>query len=264
MPKILLTNEETEQLSNYRFSNKSKPTDSTIELVELLKDEQSLLNYMEELSKVIGSPNLKVTASIFVKRYAFLAVIYLYSMTKWNKSLDISIDRISLQTKEDDEHWLPSFYFKKAEVEAMMGERNEWRDRCLQNLFSNHLSIVLSALSLHTKQSKLIMWENIAIYIFWLYESVFTQVDDDELKNRASEDFHYIMNEAPGCLFGKYHNNPLKRHFHQKSYVEHLQEEVRVRTSCCFSYMLEGSSDKCKICPQTCNIPKRGGVTIGG
>ena len=99
-----------------------------------------------------------------------------------------------------------------------------------------------------TKQSKHILWGNIAISLFWLYETVLPKIEDVEIQNRAKEDFHYLISEASGTLFGNEHTNPLKRYYHKKVYIEDLQEEVRVRTTCCFSYLLKGTTKRCKIC----------------
>lgn len=57
-------------------------------------------------------------------------------------------------------------------------------------------------------------------------------------------------------LFGNYHANPLKRYYYIKRDKEHLQEEVRIRTTCCLSYLLDGASNRCKTCPQTCSVKR--------
>ena len=88
---------------------------------------------------------------------------------------------------------------------------------------------------------------------FWLYESVLPKLDDEELRNRAKEDFHYLVYETPGSLFGNYHANPISRYYDNKMYNEHLQEEVRIRTTCCFNYMLDNSKNFCKTCPRKIN-----------
>ena len=49
----------------------------------------------------------------------------------------------------------------------------------------------------------------------------------------------------------------LKDFIHNKRYVENLQAEVRVRTTCCFSYLLDGAPKRCKTCPQTCSVKRR-------
>jgi ferric iron reductase protein FhuF len=247
----ILNKDEIEQLRPFRLSTAEVRGSKLSILLNEIIDDLALMRYMENVGAHIGSPNLKVTASIFVKRYAFLAVIYLYGMTVWNKKLDTSFNNIRIQTEEADDLWLPKFYFYNMKIEAVKENRNAWREEALKDFFSENVYVLIDQLSKVTKQSKLILWENIAIYVFWLYESVLAKLDDEELRNRAKEDFHYLIYEAPGSLFGNDHINPIKRYYHNKWYKEHLQEEIRVRTTCCFSYLLEGAVNRCKTCPQT-------------
>ena len=104
--------DEIEQLKRFRFSTKGRFSDLSFPLNQV-SDDQALLQYLEKVGAHIGSPNLKVTASVFVKRYAFVAVIYLYGISAWNKKLDASLTNISLQTEKTDDLWLPTFYFHK-------------------------------------------------------------------------------------------------------------------------------------------------------
>lgn len=251
----VLNDDEIVQLKQFRFTTGERVSKFSIPFNDLL-DENILLGYLEKVGNHIGSPNLKVTASIFTKRYAFLAVIYLYGITVWNKKLNISFQNITLQTDEREVIWLPKFYFHNAEIEIMKENRYEWREKALEFFFSENVNVLINQLSKVTKQSKLILWENIAIYLFWLYESVLQKLDDEELRNRAKSDFHYLVYQAPGNLFGSYSENPIKRYYLDKRYIENLQEEVRVRTTCCFSYLLEGATHRCKTCPYLQTINK--------
>jgi ferric iron reductase protein FhuF len=249
----VLNKDEIVQLRQFRLTTEEKSSELSIPLNDLL-DENILLKYLEEVGLQIGSPNLKVTASIFVKRYAFLAVIYLYGISAWNKKINISFNNISFQTEEVNGMWIPQFYFHNTKIEIAEGNRYKWREEALKGLFSENTHVLITKLAKVTKQSKRILWENIAIYLFWLYESVLQKIDNEGLRNRVKEDFHYLVFEAPGSLFGNYHANPIKRYHYNKSYNEHLEEELRVRTTCCFSYLLEGATNRCKTCPQTCNL----------
>ena len=246
----VLTNEEMEQLKQFRFTTEKKASELSISLNELL-EETKLLCYLEKLRSYIGAPNLKVTASIFVKRYAFLAVIYFYTITAWNKKLDISFHNIMLQTEESD-LWLPKFYFQHIQIETAAENREALFEKWLTAFFSDHTNVLITQLSNVTKQSKLVLWENIAVYVFWLYESVLAQLDNDQLRTRAREDFHYIVNEASGMLFGCCDENPIKRYYCDKSCLTNESEEVRVRKTCCFSYLLGNGCKTCKTCPRTC------------
>lgn len=247
-----LDKNEIEQLRQFRFETNIESSDLSIEL-NWLKDETVLIRYLENLGPHIGSPNLRVTSSIFVKRYAFLAVIYLHALTAWNKKLDVSFHNLILHTKKEEEMWLPTFYFQSKVVQEATEDRNEWREEALKELFSKNIHIIINRLSKVTKQSKLILWENISLYIFWLYETVLIKSEDDQLRNQAKHDFYYLVHEAPGSLFGNYPTNPIKRFYVNKRYIDYLQEEVRVRNTCCLSYSLIGEKKYCKSCPLVCN-----------
>jgi ferric iron reductase protein FhuF len=241
--------DEIEQLKQFRFSTKERLSDLSFPLNQV-SDDSALLQYLEKVGAHIGSPNSKVTASIFVKRYAFIAVIYLYGISAWNKKLDPSLTNISLQTVTADDLWLPTFYFHEVKMEEAEGSRDQWRENAVKELFSNNIHVLIEQVSKVTKQSKQILWENIAIYLFWLYETVLPKIEDEEIQTRAEEDFHYLISEAPGFVFGNEPTNPIKRHYNKKVYIEDLQEEVRVRTTCCVSYLLQGTSKCCKTCPK--------------
>lgn len=240
----ILNKDEMVQLQQFRLTTE-KRTERSI-LLNKLVDETNLLRYLEKVGEYIGSPNVKVTASIFVKRYAFLAVIYLYGMTAYNKKLNVCLNNISIQTEEVKDMWLLKFYFDNNKIEIAKQNRYEWREKALKDFFSENVNVLFEKLLEVTKLSEIIVWENISIYLFWLYESVFPKVDNEEIRKRAEEDFYYLVFDAPSHLFGNYQENPITRYFRN----EYLQEAIRVRTTCCFSYLLEGATNRCKTCPK--------------
>ncbi|MEH7344154.1 IucA/IucC family C-terminal-domain containing protein [Bacillus sp. JJ1532] len=246
-----LSESQINELLSFRFTSEKYPSPFSVSM-DLLQDEQSLLDYLEELGKHIGAANEKVTASVFMKRYAFLAVIYLYAMTAWNRQMDISFENISLETNSQDELWLPRFYFNEVRFKMVESDREEWRENGVKILFQSHIYPLVNSLSKATKVSKLILWENIAVYIYWLYESVFGKEDvPEDVVGRSKEDFHYIIFQASGSLFGSYKENPLKRYYNQHIYVEELKAEVRPRNTCCYSY-LTNNKKRCVTCPHSC------------
>lgn len=240
----------------YQFRVTTDRTSSTLSVqIETLLDERSIRQYLGQLGKHIGAANDKVTASIFIKRYAFLAVAYLYTMTLNNGKLNISFENISLETNDQDKLWLPNFYFKDLSIETLKGSREKWREICVHSLFNNHLYPLIDCLSRVTKVSKLILWENIAVYIFWLYETILQKegLPEDAIL-RSKEDFEYILFQAPGSFFGGYNVNPLKRYYNEHIYMEEYGREVRPRNTCCYSYLTR-SKKRCTSCPQVCVSP---------
>lgn len=231
-----------DKLSKLRLTTEKINSPLSIETSNL-QDEQYLGKYLDTLSCFIGASNSKVAASIFVKRYAFLPVIYLYAMTAWNEKLNISYENVSLETDEREKLWLPSFHFQSLETETCHTDRMKWRTDCIESLFKEHVYPIVDILSRTTKVSKLILWENIAVYIYWLYETVLLEEGTPiEIVNHAKEDFQFIMCQASGNLFGDYDTNPLKMYYRQKHGIE-----VR-RSTCCYSH-LTASKKYCVTCP---------------
>ena len=110
----------------------------------------------------------------------------------------------------------------------------------------------MDAISKSAKISKMILWENVAVYIFWLYEKILSQAEDHEVKERAQEDFSFLIETAIGKLFGRYHSNPIAGFHTEPVYQEESDTYIRIRKTCCFSYLLKDKGSYCKTCPRTC------------
>ncbi|WP_210365250.1 IucA/IucC family C-terminal-domain containing protein [Bacillus sp. REN3] len=193
----------------------------------------------------LAAPDVKTAASILMKRFAFLAVIHLYAMTVFDKRLDSKPGNIIVLDMYKEGLWLPEFRFTSWEtVASRAGMRDGWKEDSIRYLFADNLSPLIDGLVKETKIPKLILWENIAIYIYWLYEKVLPGIAEE----RAAADFAYLLHSAPGNLFGDDHQSPLKKYYSETG----MKALERPRRTCCFSYKVKGG-DYCKICPVVCN-----------
>ncbi|WP_445684072.1 (2Fe-2S)-binding protein [Ureibacillus sp. FSL K6-2830] len=69
-----------------------------------------------------------------------------------------------------------------------------------------------------------------------------------ENHQQAIDDFHYIIFEADGSLFGYHHKeNPLRKYYGKKTFIDN-GAELRIRKTCCYNYLLD-SMKQCKTCP---------------
>lgn len=245
-----LTEKQAEALKAFRLAADHECSPLSIEVSDLL-DPRNVGGYLDKVKQQIGAKDEKTAASILVKRYAFLPVIYLYSMTAWDTKLDISFENLFFESIDKNGVWLPGFRFKKLLGEGAGENRDQWREKAVRTLFSDHVFPILDCIAKEAKISKLILWENIAIYVFWLYEKIL--LEDPLLAEKAAEDFHFIIEEASGNLFGGYNANPLKRYHNEKIFVESTGKLIRPRKTCCFSY-LTNSGKRCGSCPQLCKI----------
>lgn len=113
MDKLLTVN----QLEKYRFNPNLEDTFNVADLL----DETYLKDFLKNLSVTIGAPSEKIAASIFIKRYAFLAVMSLYAMTALNKKLNVSLDNIKMESAVQGKDWLPGISLKDADLQDLDG-----------------------------------------------------------------------------------------------------------------------------------------------
>jgi len=253
--KAELSAAEIKELSKFRFAAELSDGVTPIEFNSLL-EESSMNSLLRKLEVEMVSPDLKTTASVWMKRHAFLAVIYLYAMSVLNKQLNAAPDSLLLVEMKKDGLWLPDFYFKsKSALLCPDASRDEWRREAVRHLFEDNIFPMMEALGKAAKISKLILWENVAVYIYWLYEKVVAEHADEIIKARAAEDFDYVIRLAPGSLFGNYHQSPLARYYTDPVYQEDTNSYVRVRKTCCFTYKLNAKGF-CKTCPKICGHKK--------
>lgn len=237
------------QLKKYRLK---ESLDHSFSAVDLL-DESYLKYFIENLAKTLGAPSEKIAASVFIKRYAFLAVISLYAMTVWNKKINVSLDNVKMEPAEPEKDWLPSFSLTDLTFwDWDAKDRTAWRKSVIKDLFANNIYPMITMLEKTIGISRLILWENIAVYLFWLYETELKDIENDNVAN----DFDYLIFEAEGQLFGRYNVNPLQKYFGEKTYMKEWNQQIRIRKTCCFTYQLPAGK-RCKTCP--CTHSARGG-----
>lgn len=237
----------------YRLTTVSSPFPLSIRAIDLTNEAQ-LNHYLLKVREKVEAANLMVAASIFVKRYSFAVLSALYSMSVLNKHLNFSLENVSLETlDEEDALWLPSFKFHDLSIEAASNtDRFTWCNKVLECIFSNHVDVLFTHIMKVCKLPKLIMWENLHVYINWMYEELLNDLSLSSIHDRIEEDLHYILKKAPGYLFGSYHKNPFLRYDQPKTYNEESNQEIRVRKTCCFAYLTGTKGKHCKTCPVEC------------
>ncbi|MED3943958.1 IucA/IucC family C-terminal-domain containing protein [Priestia megaterium] len=230
--------------SLYRLSPSSCMDESTLR-VELLWIQQTM-----------EAANLRAAASMLAKRYSFVAVAALYSFIVFQKKINASTENVLLHTEDAETMWLPKVFISEIEtIEVTEGNRKILLDELLDELFAHQIEPIWSALRKVTKISKLTLWENVAVYIHWLYDLLLANEEIDNVE--VQKVLQYVLEEAEGHQFGSYHHNPLARYSPLPQYVEKQKQEVRVRQTCCLSYQTGAKETYCRTCPVICK-PKKG------
>ncbi|WP_332692693.1 siderophore-iron reductase FhuF [Halalkalibacter lacteus] len=250
MERLPLKLDEQQRLREFRVCFQKGGDDSLTIPIRDLTNKDLLKNYMDRVQQKLNAPSLMVAASMFSKRYSYLIVVpALYSFSALNKRINISIDHVSLDPSGSKDYWLPELYLMDQTVvsPSTIKEREELREQVIREIFANHLNVIWNELSKIGKIPKQILWENTAIYLFWLYESLLEKELPEVTRNKIKDDFHYLLYNAEGSLFGKYQRNPMTKFFHDKIMMD--GSVVRLRRTCCFSYEAE-TKKMCKTCPK--------------
>lgn len=216
---------------------------------EKLLDESFIKNYLQELMESFDTDKDYAVASQFMKRVGFLlAVPTLFSITMWDKKLNVSLSNLYIVPNHVNGTWLPSLYIEDTTVENIEGaERPKKRKELCAELFGN-LSKLMDSVAASGSIAKPILWDNTAIYVYWIYENRLIQ----EAGKQGRSDFDFLLHDLDGSVFIE-KKNPLSRVFKEKEDPTQPDETVRLRRTCCFYYECNPNGLRCKTCPLTVN-----------
>lgn len=189
---MVLSAEEKRQLEAFRFSMKQTGSPLSIRADRLLH-KTVLRGYLETLQLKLGAPNMTVTASLLMKRYSFAAVIALYAMSAWNKRIALPLHSVHLETDDKMEQWLPAFRIDPLVCQGADADREAWRKETVEALYKEHLSPLIARLQATASISPLVLWENVAIYIFWLYDTLRTDQALAPVRGRLDADLRHVI-----------------------------------------------------------------------
>ncbi len=216
-----------------------------------LLDEDKCTAYLDRLTEILRSPSRMTTASLFAKRYAYLTVTpSLYAMTVYNKGLDVSSEHVFLEAPEDHSRPWTDMYLHHIEVtEPVGGKRDEWREAIVRSLFAENITRLWHTISKVAGVPMPILWENTAVRVFSLYEKRMEAGAGREERLRTEDDFAYLVQKAPGALFGEM-QNPFAAFYNDAPAVSSTTPSVRMRKTCCFYYQISTNGEHCAVCPK--------------
>lgn len=231
--------------------------ETSIWLPQLLDHEQCE-RLLYQLTPIIHSPSLKVTAALLSKRYAYLSIAAsLYAMTVYDVGLDMSAQNCFLDYQYTDRLWRSKMPISNCRVSRPTEsiDRSEWRKVVIRNIFANNLSLLWQVFVEVTKIHPRILWENTAVRVYSLYEKKITTTSPI-VQERIQEDYAYLLKKAEPEIFGIDHN-PLKRYDVKKIKLSQDSGLIRLRKSCCFYYKATDPMEYCSNCPLLVVKPKK-------
>ncbi|MCA0170621.1 IucA/IucC family C-terminal-domain containing protein [Bacillus sp. RAR_GA_16] len=126
-------------------------------------------------------------------------------------------------------------------------EREDTRAELANKLINENLAPFVETMVKATKLSAAILWENAAIYLFWVYETLIPNEGNAEQVSRAKEDFHYLLREF-NCTSFTCGANPFMPYYSDK--LEREEGAIRFRRTCCLYDQVSEGGACCKTCPK--------------
>lgn len=233
-----------------RFVAGEAEVEDTISLHSLIHDGTEA--YLLKVQEALGTDEMDVAASLLMKRLGFLAVNCLLSMSAFNKTLKVDPSTIWIDSYVENDVWLPKLRYTKVQAVEVTAynTREEWRVQHFKELFHDLFAPLIQRMSKVAKVSRQTLWENIVLYIYWMYESILPNIELDT--PYQEEDFKSLL-EANPALFGM-KRNPAATFYNPKTFVEQHQAEMRMRTTCCYYYKTNSEGARCSTCPLNCNV----------
>lgn len=244
-----------EQISDLKQHFQFAAASETVQLKEFIScrdllDEVKCAAFLDALSRIIDSPSRMVTASQLAKRYAFIAMVpVLYSMSLYNRRIDLSPEYCSLHWEADGVKWKAGIHVSSQITAAMPNDREQWRNEAVKTIFKHHVTPLWRVLSATANVPMSILWENAAVRIFSLYEKRLTEEGGLKHREQVQEDFQFLLSEQAAPLFDE-KENPLVKFYSPLCASANSSSSVRVRKTCCFYYEVADKKVYCSNCPK--------------
>lgn len=241
--QLVFNKEEKEKLEQLRLTIGSTDGDT----VQQFLNEEHLKALLERLVSEGYFPSVIVAGSQFMKRYGFMTIApILYAFTMWDKPILASTEELRVKIDTEAEPWMMKLAVGEGLREKPL-DRADVRAELADKLINENLAPFVETMVKATKLSAAILWENAAIYLFWIYETLIPSEGNEDQVSRAQEDFHYLLREF-NCTSFTCGANPFMPYYSEK--VEKEEGAIRFRRTCCLYDQVSEGGACCKTCPK--------------
>lgn len=243
-----LNPEEWELLATFGLKKDQNNEPLAIDSNKLL-EAVHCLETLQKIRPALGSPNMRVTASLVIKRVAFLTLApALYALSCFDKGLDMSLGNSVFEYSLENKLWLSKMPLKNTDTLIWREDRHHWRETVLTQVFAGHLTLLVERFHTLTKVPKRILWENIAVRVFSIYERRILPGIPEEIRAQVNEDYAFIVDRKNRAIFGL-SENPLAAFHTEQRNTRLSNDPVRIRRTCCYYYKATEPSQYCSTCP---------------
>ncbi|NDI36036.1 IucA/IucC family C-terminal-domain containing protein [Chengkuizengella sediminis] len=223
-----------------------KPDNPAITLLgKNLVDEKRLKTWLVRFAEQIKTENLAASASIFSKYYAHMMCAIPFIMSFYRFPISADLKNITIYYSDKNTPYI--YIDPSAWLETSKNTTTD-RDKILSCLFINNFQPFFVLLNRITNLKTSILWENVLVYIDFMYKEGFKMVENDSARNLIEQDYLYLTQYAKPALFGLHSTNPLSIEGKMIDHPEQEGETFRIRKTCCLKHHTMDRTH-CRNCP---------------
>ncbi|SFF80194.1 Ferric iron reductase protein FhuF, involved in iron transport [Halobacillus alkaliphilus] len=201
--------------------------------IQALTEEAECIDFLNHQQQRILAPNLKVTASMMMKKYAQVLPSYVMDSMLWEeRARIIPLDSCSISNELD------------IKIDDSRIKYTDSREEAWEELFAYNILPLLESFHQVTNLPVFILWENVAVRInSYFRKAVERYPDAHQAIVQLAEEF----NQLGGSCFN-WVEHPMKNYL---TAPKSLREQ-KVRRTCCYFHKLEKKKEAlthCLVCP---------------
>lgn len=217
-----------------------------------LAERGTMEKLLEAYAPLVKALDPVTAATYFCNRFAAACLSLQYAVSVLGYSIDLSLDRLTVQLLVDGEG-KPEMGFKldgwAEEREPLEeAERRLWLQRVFADFYGNTVRPVYESAAAAAGVRAGQMWGLLPTRFNYMTEQWRLAAPDERVRNRIAADYALLVREVPGAVFGR-SKNPFDVTIR---WIEHLLDpgkQVRMKNACCHYFGTEGGS-YCYTCPR--------------
>lgn len=238
-----------EQLFHITTHKKENPVFSA-KARELLKLEKMEL-LVRSYAPLIKSTDLPAVATFFTSWFNGVALGLHYMISVWNRSIDFSLDHLTIELHQKEERGVFSFVIDNGdEVKSpgLKADRAVWREQQYRLFYGGTAVPLFQSLAAATGIEIGMIWGQLPTKFNYYMDILIQSTDDAAAKQQLAEDYQYLCHELDPAVFGR-PKNPFDVKVRWIEDAKDSEKKVRMKNVCCLYHQTEGG-EYCYTCPK--------------
>lgn len=178
----------------------------------------------------------------------------IYMLSAWNKTLDLSLDNITVQIYTADyngyKYTATNFYLNQTDLIAAPEQEHEhaaWTKDRISGFFEHTVLPIFESIAKVGTLQVGMLWGQLPTSLAYGYDRLMDMDVSEQVKQQAHNNFE-LVKSLEASVFAR-NKNPLNVKFRMTEAMDNPDKQVRLKSSCCLYYHVDGGY-YCYTCPR--------------